>query len=201
MKASIPCPHDSPNQRDLAPLYLAGRLTEEDAQAFEAHSFACPRCREDVSAGAALRELYGKPAVAASEAPGRARRPWLPLAAAAALALLAVGTWQIVRRPPEPSVLRGGVAEGALAVKIETGSPDSLRVSWSPRPEAAGYVVQVFASDGTSVWKSESREPRLAIDAAVLPERKDATLTIQVEAIDALGRVVASSDLVALPDR
>jgi hypothetical protein len=117
--------------------------------------------------------------------------------------LAAAGVWQVARRPPEssPSVLRSGVDSGALDVKVGTGSPRSLKIAWTSRPEAAVYIVEVFAPDGVSVWRSESREPRLAIDVAALPTREGAALTIQVEAVDALGRVVASSELVPLQER
>lgn len=203
VKNRVECPGSAEGQRDLAPLYLAGKLTEKEAVAFEAHYLGCAKCREDITTGAALRELYGKPAVAASASASidtvSSRRKWLPLAAAAAIAFIGLGVWQAVRRSPAPSVLRSGSADGTLAVKIESGSRGSLKMAWTSHPGAAVYVAQAFTRDGASVWKSESREPRLEIEAAALPRGDGAGLTIQIEAIDAMGRVVASSELVPVP--
>ena len=83
VKNRMRCPGTAEGQRDLAPLYLAGKLTEKEAQAFEAHYLGCAKCRDDVTTGAALRELYGRPGVAASVSASidtySTRRKWLPL--------------------------------------------------------------------------------------------------------------------------
>ncbi len=201
----IRCPGTDPGPRDLAPLYLAGRLTEEEAEAFETHYLGCPKCREDVRGGAALRELYGKAGVAAASARQvSARRSWLPLAAAAAIAFAGVGVWQAARRGPAPSdnpaVLRG--ASRSMNVRLAPAASGGVEAEWTAPPGAASYTARVFARDGAELWKSETRAPRVGIDPAILSSRgTEVSLLFEVEALDARGRVVASSNPVPIPGR
>ena len=138
VKNRMECPGTAEGQRDLAPLYLAGKLTEKEAEAFEAHYLGCAKCREDVTTGAALRELYGRPAVAASATvsidSASTRRKWLPLAAAAAIAFVAVGIWhasrQSIEQPGQPT-LRGPSA-GVLVLEVKTGTDRGIELSWPP---------------------------------------------------------------------
>ncbi len=201
MSNPIVCPAASDSARDLVPLYLAGRLSEADAEAFEAHMLGCATCREDLGAGAALRELYGKPAVTALPPPAPARRTWLPLAAAAALALLAVGVWNS-RRPVEvigQPVLRGA-STGGLQVDVQSGPEGSIELAWPAHPNAAAYEVQVIATDGVSMWRAEAREPRLSIAPGVLPTPAPGqSFVVEVQALDSMGQVVAASYPTPLP--
>jgi hypothetical protein len=197
----IACPTASENARDLVPLYLAGKLSETDAEAFETHYLGCAQCREDLQAGAALRELYGKPAVAALKRPAPARRTWLPLAAAAAIALVAVGVWNS-RKPaeaPGQPVLRGG-STGGLQVEVTSGPEGSIELSWPPHPNATAYEVQVLATDGVSVWRAEADEPHLRIAPGTLPTPlPDQSFVVEVQALDSMGAVVAASYPTPLP--
>ncbi len=206
VRKPIDCPATHEGQRDLVPLYLAGKLADEEAEAFEAHYFGCGQCREDVRAGAELREHYGKDAVAASASasaaasaavsPASPRRSWLPLAAAVAIAVLGLGVWlsrRAVEQPGQP-VLRGPSA-GALVLKIEAGPQGGIALSWPAHPAAAAYEVQVFSTDGTRVWSQEVSEPRLSIGPGILPAPEPGkTLEVEVQALDAMRQVVASSD-------
>jgi putative zinc finger protein len=201
VKNPIECPGTAEGQRDLVPLYLAGKLTERDAEAFEAHYFACVSCREEVRVGSALRELYGKPAIVAVGYPAPTRRPWLPLAAAAAIAFVAFGVWQFSRQTVvdlgEPT-LRGGFA-ATLALKVEPGPEGAFELNWSAHPAAAVYQIQVFAADGTRVWSAEANEPRLSIDSAVLPSPGPGkSFEVEVQALDSMQQVVATSDPIPL---
>lgn len=201
MTKPIDCPGSDGSRRDLAPLYLAGRLTEEEAEAFEAHSLGCPKCREDVRVGAALRELYGKAGVTASARPARARRWWLPLAAAAAIAFAGVGVWQAARRASEaPAVLRS--VSASLNVRLAPAASGGIEAEWTEPPDAASYVARVFARDGAELWKSETHSPRARIEPATLSSRgAEASLLFEVEALDARGRIVASSEPVPIQGR
>jgi hypothetical protein len=79
-------------------------------------------------------------------------------------------------------------------------SPQGAEVSWKTHPGAARYVVRVAASDGMEVWKAETPEPRIRVSPEALaasPPGK--SLVVEVEAIDALGRVIATSEPVPLP--
>ena len=202
VRKPIDCPATHEGQRDLVPLYLAGQLADEEAEAFEAHYFGCPQCREDVRAGAALRELYGNEAVAASASvpasvsPAPARRSWLPLAAAMAIAVLGLGVW-LSRRAVEPAgqpVLRGPSA-GVLVLDVKAGPRGSIDLSWPTHPAAAAYEVKVFSSDGSRVWGQEVSEPRVRIEPGTLPAPEPSKpLEVEVQALDAMRQVVASSD-------
>jgi hypothetical protein len=190
------CPYTG--ERDLAQLYLAGRLPDAEAQAFEAHYFECEVCSQDVLGGGGLRELFGRPAVAAAVAPARPARAWLPLAAAAAIAFVGIGVWQLARRVQvEPTVLRSA---GAVIVdlKVSAHAGGGFDVSWAPQPQAATYEVQVFASDSTRLWRTETREPRVSIGPTVLSApAPGSTYEIRVEAFDSLGQIVASAEVAA----
>ena len=87
-----------------------------------------------------------------------------------------------------------------LALKVEAGSEGGFNLAWPSRPDAATYEVEVFASDGVSVWKKEIKEPRLSLDAAVLPgPRAGLSFLVKVEALDSMRQVVATSALTPLP--
>lgn len=195
---------DCPNgeQRDLALLYLAGRLPDDEAKAFEAHYFECERCARDVEEGSELRAALGRPAVAPAAVEVRSAWNWRPLAAAAAIAFVGLGVWQLARpaaEEPAPPVLRGASAE-VLVVKIETALQGGIDLSWPPHPDAAAYAIEVFASDGVRVWGTEVNEPRLSIGAGVLPAPVPGQpLEAEVRALDAMRQVVASSDPTPLP--
>ena len=81
--------------------YLLEEMPPEERDAFEAHFFECTACAEAVEAGASIAEgacdpqAFAPPQVVPFVTPtARAQRPsplagWLPLAAAAALAIVA----------------------------------------------------------------------------------------------------------------
>jgi anti-sigma factor RsiW len=98
-----------PDER-LAERYFLGELSDDDAEAYEAHYFDCARCAEYVAEELAMMESGRAVAMAqrseiapvADFAAARKRkREWLPLAAAAAL-VITVGTPQLLRPVPQP---------------------------------------------------------------------------------------------------
>ncbi len=201
MARAIDCPNA--RERDLTSLYLAGKLPEGEAEAFEAHYFECESCWQDVQRGRELRAALGKPEVAPPTRATRSARDWRPLAAAAVIALVGLGVWQLTRRtaeqPTPRPVLRGVNSEG-LMLKVEKGPEGGISLSWPAHSDAATYEIEVLASDGVSVWKTEAREPRLSIDPTVLPAPgKGISFLIKVEALDPMGQVVAKSELKPLP--
>ena len=198
MGTVIDCP--KPGERDLAVLYLAGKLPEDEAQAFEAHYFGCEDCREDVQRGSELRAAFGKPAVVPAARSARPRRAWLPLAAAAVIAFVALGVWQLTRRTPVESttpVVRG-VGE-VLDLEVESGRQRGIDVRWPPHPNAATYEIEVLGSNGASVWKTETPEPRIRIAPGVLSSPGQ-TYEIRVEALDSLGQAIASGEASLAPN-
>jgi hypothetical protein len=187
------CP--SGGRGDAVEQYLAGRLASSEAEAFEAHFFACPECREDVWRVSEVRGALGRPPFAASAASKRRSRFWLTLVAAAAIAFVVLGTWPLLRRGPvetPPSSLRS--AHRPLEVGIGAGPRGGFALTWEPVPYASGYDVVVFGSDGTTLWKGESPEPRVVIG----PEQLEKAAAggepmVQVEAFDVMRQVVARS--------
>ena len=188
-------------QNDLAALYLAGKLLESDAEAFEAHYFTCESCWSDVRRGGEIRAAFGEPAVASPtkglSGPSR-HDVWPLLAAAAAVAMIALGIRQLSPRPeivpPEPTY-RGERSE-ALILEIATRPTGQIRLSWSAIEDAHVFVVQVFASDGVSVWKRETSETYTSLERSALPPpRAGISFLAQVEALDTMRQVVAKSDL------
>jgi tetratricopeptide (TPR) repeat protein len=81
--------------------YLAGRLSDEDRDAFEQHYFECSRCFRDLQV---LRAAQGELQRAGSGLRAGTRRPVLAWASAAALAAVVVLAVSVVMwsRPAEP---------------------------------------------------------------------------------------------------
>lgn len=182
-------------ERDFASLYLAGKLRGDEAEVFEKHLLACESCRMDVEMGSELRALFGKDSVVSVGRKDSPRRNWLGLAAAAAIAVAGVGVWQLARRTPEaPAVMRG--TEGTIdGLKVSAHVDGGFDVSWPPPPRAASYKLEIFAPDGTRLWKTETRESRARIELSVLsPQVPGAAFDIRVQALDSLGQVVASGE-------
>lgn len=186
-------------ERDLAQRYLAGALPHDEVEAFEAHFFGCRSCWEDVRRGSKLRTVLGKPAVALAAPPARRVRTWLPLAAAAAIAFVAFGVFQLSRRNAPQAAIRG-IAADVLDLQVAAGPEGSIELAWPPHADAARYAVQVLSSDETRVWKTETSEPRLRIGPGVLPVREGKqALRVEVEAFDSMGQPVAKSAPKPLP--
>jgi len=169
--------------------YLAGRLTDDEAEAFEAHYFGCDRCWAEVRTARELR---------AALAPGAAvgapsRRPWVPLAAAAAL-LAALGTWMLVRPTGGERVFRAGGGD-ELEVTLSPREGD-VGVSWSPAPGARAYRVRVVTADGALVTEQERAAPPVTLGKEHLPAT---ALFVTVQALGPDREVLASSAPLKLP--
>lgn len=191
--SSVTCPHEG--EGEVRSSYLAGRLSESDAKAFEAHYFECDRCAEAVTLGTKLRAAFGRTPVAPAAISPSPSRAWLPLAAVIAVALLGFGVWRIARREAiesAPSVPRA--AHEALAIDVARAAEGGFTLTWRPPPGAASYKVEVFGADGGTLWSGESREPRLRIRGDDLRATGGAPPPqVQVEAFDAMGQMVARS--------
>jgi hypothetical protein len=195
-------------EHDLVALYLAGKVPESEAEAFEKHYFSCERCWQDVRRAGEIRAALGKPVLVPLPEPRRHGRERLRptgglrwLAAAAALALATLGIWQVTRRgaPPAEPILRGGMV-GSLPLQIEAGPGRRITLGWPSHPDAQVYVVQVFTSDGVSAWRRETQETRVSLEASELPPpRPGISFLASVEALDATRQVVAKSELKRLP--
>jgi len=195
-----PCPYE--NESEVRSRYLAGALPEAEAEAYERHYFDCPACAEAIEVGTRLRAGFGKRPVEVStrSAPARVGRPWLALAAAAAAALIAFGVLQVARRTPAApaSVLRSG-GDAPQDVRVEAGGDGALNVHWTAVVGATRYAVRVHSSDGSELWKTETAEPRAAVPRADLQSAAGKPLRVEVDALDARGRVLGTSEPVPVP--
>ncbi len=110
--------------------YLAGRLTEEDREAFEEHYFECAHCFDELRMLQAIRDVL--PEVTPESEPRRTHRAtrWAPAAGLAAAAVLTVGTL-LLMRPSSPS-------NPPESTKSTSPSPSAVPVPETPnRPPPA----------------------------------------------------------------
>jgi anti-sigma factor RsiW len=173
--------------------YLAGRLSDAEAEAFEERLFT-----DDALAGEVERALE----IRAATAPARAatatarprRRAWLALAAAAGIAVVAAGIAWLPRPPPEP-VFRGSEQRMGLRVEMDT---DALRARWAPVAGAAGYEIQVFAKDGRVLYDVETKETAATLELETPVQAPDAPAFVEITALDELGQELQRSERLAL---
>lgn len=198
MKKAYDCP--SGGKGDTALLYLAGTLSEADANAFEEHYFSCADCREDVGRGGELRAALGRPPVGAAAPAARPRRVWLPLAAAAAIAVVGVGLWRFSQPLQDaPSASRAS-EESIAGLKASARPGGGLDLTWTGPPAATSYEIQVFGRGGRRLWRTETREPVARIEPSALSSLESGeTYEIRVEALDGLGQVIASGEISSAP--
>jgi hypothetical protein len=180
--------------QDLDTRYLAGRLTEEEAASFEAHYFGCDRCWALVRGGAAVAAARPRgPAIA------RTRRefPWRPLAMAAAIGLVAVGTWQVLDRGTVPrDVVRG--AGDSIALRIESTAP--IHLVWPADPRASSYRLRIFDEQGQLLFQRELSDTTWTAsptDSGSIGSARGRRL-LEIEAFDSLRRPIVRSPLTPL---
>lgn len=188
MDSSVECGQDE----TLAARYLAGRLSEAEAEAFEAHYFACDRCWAEVRAAQEIRAALG----GRKEKAHPASRPrWLPLAAAAALAA-SLGAWMLVRTPtgtPERVFRAGRGAELELTLSLE---PTGVRISWPAAAGVSTYRVRVVTPEGTPVTEREVASPPVLLEKQLLPATR---LYVTVQALGPDRQVLSASEPRSLP--
>lgn len=183
------------DERELDRRYVAGRLTDDEAAAFEAHYFSCDRCWGLVKGGAQVRAGEHREAFPAASR----SRPWSrTLAIAAGIALVMIGTWRVVgsNAPSGTDVVRG---EGdSLAVR-STISAGRWEAAWPSARGQASYRVRIFADDGRLLLTHETKDTTVGLAADSLSVLgRGATLFFEVERLDALRRPVGRSPLVPL---
>ena len=199
MEKTTACPYTE--ESSPAASYLAGELTTRAADAFEQHYFSCETCWGDVRTMSELRSALGRPTVVLPR-----REPshstWSLLAAAAVLAFAAVGLWQLAHKPAaeQVPVLRGSTID-ALVLRAGLLANDRIELSWSSHEEAQTYRVQVLRSDGVPVWIRNTSRTSIQLDPPLTANPSGSRLSATVEAIDAMGQVVAKSSPVSLPVR
>jgi hypothetical protein len=178
------------DERDLEAAYLAGRLSEADGEAYEAHVFSCERC------WAVLRTAQ-EVAAARLPAAGHARRRWLvPLALAAGIGALLVGTVWLSpnRQSTDPSALRGAASE--IAVQLDTRQ-GAVAIRFGAVAGADQYRIRLFSGDGELLEERTTSDTSLTLTpAGAGSARGPSGLLLEVAALDPLLEVLASSGLV-----
>ena len=198
---------------DLEARYAAGQLSENEAEVFEEHFFACDRCWTLVQHATEIRAAESiaatlpavtTPEVVASTAivpalhvPARKyNNPsrWLALAAVATF--IVIGTWraEVWRRPgAEVATMRGPT--DTLHVVTQTRGT-TLIASWARTADATAYGVRLYSASGASLFQRETTDTTVALAAASLPNIvPGAALYWEIQAIDRMRQVVGRSGL------
>lgn len=187
------------DEGDLDTGYLAGKLSPEGAEAFEVHFFGCERCWGLVQQGLAVRSAFDADMPARSPViparPARASRPWWGLATAAAIAVVALGVWQIAtQREPRLSedVFRGESAEFLVAATADSAR---LRAVWRRVTDADVYRVRLYGADGLMAMERETKDTSVSVPLDSIAIARDAGMFWQVQALDRLRNAIIRSDL------
>ncbi len=202
--------HERVEQEDLDTRYLAGTLSEEEADAFEEHYFSCDKCWSAVRLGLGVRAAEAPETADTRRAPLKVqragagpstvaprRRQWMPVALAAAVAMMAFGLWRWNdNRPLRPAddALRGPT-DSIRAVASVRGR--ALVLSWPATATADRYGVRLQKRDGTIIVERFTADTSLALSRDSLPAISDnEPVYWEVRALDALRRTIARSRLV-----
>jgi hypothetical protein len=180
------------DERDLEAAYIAGRLTEDEALAFEAHVFECDRCWPALQTALAVRAAQPARSIIARARP---RRAWWPLAAAA-VATVVAGTWWISARDfgrGSPDAMRGG--RDSIPVRA-TRSAQHITVQFDSFPGADRYRVRLYTESGALLAEREIGDT--ALEVPLPPDSAPAVIIVHVTALDVLRQTLASSGLVPL---
>lgn len=210
--SSAACPFS--DDSDIDARYLAGRLSAAEAEAFEAHYFACDRCFALVQRGAEIRASLGATASGAANELSletvRARRArgmathWRPaLVAAVAVLVIGISVWRAVPRSPvagtpNPATGSEALRGDQLAFAVSSHATSSLLVAaWSPRPRAKSYRVRLLTVNGSLLFERETTDTSVMLPIDSLPGvLAKAPVYWEVQALDALRGVVATSAIV-----
>ncbi len=191
---------------ELAPLYLAGKLTESEAERFEAHYLGCESCAAALREAGEIRAALGRPVlVPRSEVSrGSYRDAATLLAAAATVAMFFFGLRQLAERqaPVSDSVVYRSASADGVALTITSGSSGQSVLAWTAHPDAQTYRLEIVRSDGVPVLETETADRQVVVAIDDLPPRPEGVqLLARVDALDALHQVVARSERTLLPVR
>jgi anti-sigma factor RsiW len=173
------------DDRDLESGYVAGRLTAEDAEAYEAHYFGCDRCWRALETALAVRSAHGARRRALSGVRALA-------VAATAVIAVAVGWWATRAPAPPIDTLRGGVEAPVVRIDVV---PAGLALAWAPTTGADRYRIRVFSSDGGLLLE------HLTTDTTVVLAPPPGAAFLDLTVLDALRDVVSASGLVPIAPR
>ena len=188
------------DHHDLLARFVAGRLTEQEAQALEEHCLECDRCWSELRLALRIHAAAHAPEVTA--APARAiavgkvvpRRWTLGLLAAAALVIAVGGLSLRYLTRPEPDLVRGAPS---FRLKAAATSDGGVRLVWPEVQSASRYVVSMASSDGRLLLSREVTSTSATVSGTEIATQRGLRAT--VTAFDALGGQLAESDPTTLP--
>lgn len=195
---------DRVDREDLDTRYLAGSLNEELAEAFEAHYFGCDRCWALVHQGVEVRSAGPLPSVVKSvpKKPARlARWAWTPLAAAAAILVVWVGTRE-GRVTPDEEAGGGGMTLRGTADSLSVSAASArgvLTATWTSVTNASNYQVRLFTANGDVLWDRRVNDTTLTMARDSIPGASTGALFWQVQALDLAGATLTRSTLIEVP--
>jgi anti-sigma factor RsiW len=169
-----------------AAAYVDGTLAANALKAIQAHLASCAECRAEVAeVSSIVRTAPAK----------RSRRIWIPVAAAAALALLWVAP-RAVRGPADPTHREEAVTTTVAPRPFSPrGGVDSATTFvWSSVPYATAYRIRLYDADGSLLWEQETADT-VSAPPTSLGLRARTSYYWKVEAQTGFGRWT-SSDLV-----
>jgi hypothetical protein len=206
-------------QEEKIDAYLMGKLSKMESEAFEDHYFNCPACFQKTYARNELVDVikYKGASIFAPEEEARrpvvetpkvsvwdriaaflAPRPWVPVAAAAAV-LLVVIFGVVPRSNPsspvftavEDMTVRGTSIETIAPAGAQTQAPAFL--SWKGIAGAAEYGVSLLKGSEL-VWTATSAEARIVLPESVAKELSAGeAYAWQVKAYSAQGTMLSAS--------
>jgi len=189
--------------------YAAGALPDDEAEAFEAHFFACDRCWMLVQRAIEVRAVESRAAkgsVASAQTTAGIRPLGAPrrrdfgaarwLALAAGITLLAVGTWRVDawRQPAPQTVAMRGPTDSLHVVTQTRGT--TLIATWVRATEASSYRVRLYSASGTVLHQREVTDTTVSLAAASLPQTAPgAAMFWEIQAMNRMRQVIARSGL------
>jgi len=179
--------HIDEQQHEQIQAYIHGRMSADEAQAFEQAFFA-----DDALLAAFERaiEIQAATEKAAAQPARRAVPAWFGIAATVVLAMLALAYYQVLPRGDvDNKVMRGESTELQLTI---TRQGKALAVSWTAVAGASQYQFNLYRSDGTAVSEQRTSDTAMRVD----PE--GGADYLRVTALGELGNVLSDSGLLAL---
>ncbi len=176
--------------------YLAGSLSDLEAERFEAHYFGCDRCWTLVrSASEARAGMLGE-----SRRTGTQRRwvLWAP-AMAASIAAVVIGGSLWLRPHGRAGVTASQIERGALSgggVTL-TVAGDAVFVRWPRVANAVIYRLRLYTAQGALLYERDVRDTSAVVRLSSLPARP-ALSYWSVEALGASREVLSHTPLVPL---